>query len=121
MSSHWTRFLKSFKYASMGILHAFKTEQNIRIHSVIGVIVCTAAFLLKVSGIEWIIIVFLIGGMISLELINTAIERTIDLITDREYYLLAKQAKDLAAGAVLIYAIASVIIGIIIFGKSLAF
>jgi undecaprenol kinase len=118
MSNRWTRFVKSFKYASMGILHAYKTEQNIRIHSVIGMIVCIVAFLLEVSRTEWIIIVCLIGGIISLELINTAIERTIDLVTDKKYHLLAKQAKDLTAGAVLIYAIVSIIIGLIIFGKA---
>jgi undecaprenol kinase len=120
MSTRWTRFVNSFKYASMGILHAYKAEQNIRIHSFIGMIVCIAAFFLKVSRIEWLIIVSLIGGMISLELINTAIERTIDLITDKKFYVLAKQAKDLAAGAVLIYAFVSVIIGLIIFGEKIS-
>ena len=60
------------------------------------------------------ILLFLIGGMLSLELMNTAIERAVDLIT-KDYHPLAKAAKDAAAGAVFVYALLSVIIGLIIF------
>ncbi|KAA0549372.1 diacylglycerol kinase family protein [Bacillus sp. BGMRC 2118] len=120
MIRSWNRFIHSFKYASMGILHALKTEQNIRIHLVAGAVVFILAFLLKVTAIEWTILLLLISGMIALELVNTAIERTVDLVTNKEYHLLAKQAKDLAAGAVLIYAITALFIGLIIFGKAIA-
>jgi undecaprenol kinase len=119
MRIQWDRFVNSFKYAFMGIVHAYKSEQNIRIHTMIGIVVCFFAFLLNVSEFEWMIIICLIGGMLSLELINTAIERTIDLITDKEYHLLAKQAKDLAAGAVFVYTLVSIIIGLIIFSNRL--
>ncbi|MBM6619261.1 diacylglycerol kinase family protein [Bacillus suaedaesalsae] len=119
MNRSWNRFIHSFKYASMGIIHALKTEQNIRIHLLAGIIVFILAFIVKVSAIEWTILLLLISGIIVLELVNTAIERTVDLATNKEYHLLAKQAKDLAAGAVLVYAVTAIIIGLIIFGKAI--
>ena len=63
---------------------------------------------------EWFIVLILIGGMLSLELVNAAIERVVDLTTT-EWHPLAKQAKDLSAGAVLIYAIVSALIGLLLF------
>ncbi len=66
------------------------------------------------SAIEWMFISFAICGVLALELVNTAIERVVDLVT-KDIHPLAKQAKDVAAGAVLLYAILSVIIGCIIF------
>lgn len=120
MISRWGRFISSFKYAYTGIAHALKTEQNIRIHLLAGVFIIIMAMILKVSLLEWTILLFLIAGMISLELMNTAIERTVDLVTNKEYHLLAKQAKDLAAGAVLVYAGIAIIIGLIIFGKRIS-
>nr|WP_235732322.1 diacylglycerol kinase family protein [Mycoplasmopsis anatis] len=66
------------------------------------------------SIIEWMIIFLLIGGMFSLELLNTAIEHTVDLITDK-HHPLAKAAKDAAAGAVCVFAVISCIIGLLIF------
>jgi undecaprenol kinase len=71
-------------------------------------------FIFAIDRVEWMFVLFAIGGMFSLELINTAIERTVDYISP-QFHLLAKQAKDVAAGAVLIYACLSVIIGCIIF------
>jgi undecaprenol kinase len=79
-----------------------------------AVLVILFAFYYHLSASEWIFILFAIGGMFSLELVNTAIERIVDLVTE-EYHPLAKQAKDIAAGAVIVYAILSVIIGCIIF------
>lgn len=71
-------------------------------------------FLVELSIIEWMIIFLLIGGMFSLELLNTAIEHTVDLITDK-HHPLAKAAKDAAAGAVCVFAVISCIIGLLIF------
>ncbi|MBM7660797.1 undecaprenol kinase [Bacillus mesophilus] len=115
MIRDWGRLIRSFKYASAGILHAFKSEQNIRIHTISVVVIFGIAVILDANRWEWMILLILVGGIISLELINTAIERTIDLVTNKEIHPLAKQAKDVAAGAVLIFAVISVIIGIIIF------
>ncbi|MFD1203876.1 MULTISPECIES: diacylglycerol kinase family protein [Sporosarcina] len=108
------RFFKSFYYAMKGILHGFASERNLKFHLAAAVLTIVLGFLSGLSQMEWLIIIMLIGGMIALELMNTAVERAVDLVTD-EFHLLAKQAKDLAAGAVLIFAIASAMIGLIIF------
>lgn len=85
-----------------------------RIHFAAGILVSAAGFIFGLSAIEWCIILLLIAGVITLEMVNTAIEKTVDLVT-KEYKPLAKAAKDIAAGAVLIYSIAAVVIGFIIF------
>jgi undecaprenol kinase len=106
--------IKSFGYAIEGIRTAVKQERNVRIHLCISLLVIIAAIYFSVSKVEWLFIIIAIGGMISLEIMNTAIERLVDLVTS-DIHPLAKQAKDLAAGAVFMFAIISVIIGIIIF------
>lgn len=110
----WRRLARSFKFAFQGIAHAFIHEKNFRFHIAAAILVAACSLLFQIDKVEWMFIVLCIFGMFVLELINSALERTVDLITD-EYRQLAKQAKDLAAGAVLIYAIMAVIIGLIIF------
>lgn len=107
-------FLRSFKYAFEGIVTGIKEEQNMKIHISIMILVIIFGIILKISKIEWIICIILFGLVISMELINTAVENTVDLIT-KEKNEQAKIAKDVAAGAVLVSAIASAIIGLIIF------
>mgnify|MGYP000123404719 FL=1 len=108
------KLINSFKYAFNGLAEAWKKEQNIKIHVLIMIFVIIAGFLLKISIAEWIVCLILFAMVISLELINTAIEITVDIampkINER-----AKFAKDISAGAVLFSAIISAIIGIIIF------
>ncbi|MEH7353193.1 diacylglycerol kinase family protein [Neobacillus drentensis] len=106
--------MSSFSFAFSGILLALRKERNMRIHFISSIIVLLVSFYFSITKIEWVFILFAIGGMFALELLNTAIERVVDLVT-AEYHPLAKQAKDLAAGAVLIYAALSVVIGIVIF------
>lgn len=106
--------IDTFKFAIEGIICCVIQERNIRIHISISVLVIMAGLIFSISITEWIFILFAISGMLGLEMINSAIERVVDLVTN-EYHPLAKQAKDIAAGAVLIYAIISVIIGLIIF------
>lgn len=108
------KLLKSFKYAFDGIYTGIKEEQNMKIHITIMILVIIFGIMLKISKMEWIICIILFGLVISMELINTAIENTVDLIT-KEKNEQAKIAKDVAAGAVLVSAIASAIIGLIIF------
>ena len=107
-------FMRSFKFAIDGIITALRTERNMRFHAVSSIIVLLSSYYFSISRIEWLLILVTIGGMFALELINSAIERVVDLTT-LEYHPLAKQAKDLAAGAVFVYAILSVVIGIVIF------
>jgi undecaprenol kinase len=108
------RFLHSFTFAISGIFHALRNERNMKIHSVVTIIVIILAWIYHLSAIEWMFISFAICGVLALELVNTAVERVVDLVT-KEFHPLAKQAKDVAAGAVLLYAILSVVIGCIIF------
>ena len=108
------KFFRSFKYAANGIYEVVKSEQNFRFHMLAAVVVLIAAWATGLTKIEWIIIVVSIFGMFMIELVNASIERVVDLVTP-ELHPLAKQAKDLAAGACLVYAICTVIVGLIIF------
>lgn len=105
---------KSFVYATEGIILAVKTEQNFRLHLLSAGIVFVAGLLTGLSKWEWISVIILIFGMFMIELVNTAIEKIVDLASP-DFHPLAKQAKDLAAGACLIFAICTVIVGLIIF------
>lgn len=107
------KFIRSFGYAFQGIFTAAK-EQNFLFHILSAIIVIIAGYFSKLSMIEWFIVIILIALMWSLEMMNTAIERVVDLASP-DIHPLAKQAKDIAAGAVLIFAIASSIIGLLIF------
>ena len=104
----------SFGYAFKGIDDVIKHEPNMKIHVVVAILVVIMAFILKVSIIEWIILVLLIGAVLAAETINTTIENLVDMYT-KEYDEKAKIVKDTAAGTVLILAITSAIIGLIIF------
>lgn len=109
-----SRFVKSFVYAWRGIREAVSCERNLKIHVAAAALAVILAFIFKLSATEWLFILFAVGGVISLELVNTSIEKVVDLVTDK-YHPLAERAKDVAAGAVLIYACLSVIVGLVIF------
>lgn len=117
-NSEWRRFYKSFQYAWNGIVLTLKTERNFQIHVCLSIIMVLIGTFFSFSKMEWIIVLFLIAGMLALELLNTAIEHVVDLLTS-DYHPIAKAAKDAAAGAVFVYAILSVIIGIIILSNHL--
>ncbi|GKV68049.1 diacylglycerol kinase [Sporosarcina sp. NCCP-2716] len=108
------RYFKAFSYAWSGIVHGALHERNVKSHIAAAAAVLLAGWLTGLSRMEWMIIIILIGLMIALELLNAAVERAVDLVTG-EFHPLAKQAKDLAAGAVLVFAISSAIIGALIF------
>lgn len=112
---------KSFGYAFEGIFACIQKERNMKIHCVMTILVVTAGTLLHISAIEWCICLILFGLVMALELVNTAVESVVDLVTE-ERKPLAKIAKDTAAGAVLIAAIMAAIAGCIIFiPKSIVF
>ncbi len=106
--------LDSFKYAFLGIRGALKEGRNFRIMAVCFIVVIAAGILLGLSGLEWAAILLCCAGVLSLEMVNTAMESAVDLATD-EYKPLAKKAKDTAAGAVLVFCLFSAAIGFIIF------
>lgn len=108
------RKILTFKYAVVGILSALKEEPNLKFHFLAGLFVIIISLILNISRNDWMIIVFLIGFVISVELTNTAIEAVVDEFTNNEHPG-AKLAKDISAGAVLVSTITAAIIGIIIF------
>ena len=108
------KLINSFKYALTGIVTSFKTERNMKIHMLVMILVIIVGMILKISALDWIILVIMFALVISAELFNTTIETVVDMIT-MEKNEKAKVAKDVAAGAVLVLAIASVVVGLIIF------
>lgn len=85
-----------------------------RVHAFSAGIVLIAGVWTGLDRTEWMLVIMLLGGMLALELVNSALERAVDLVT-AERHPLAKQAKDMAAGAVLVFAVTSAIIGLLIF------
>ncbi|MEM1502206.1 diacylglycerol kinase family protein [Domibacillus sp. 8LH] len=112
-SFHIKRLFSSFRFAGNGLKLAL-SEPNMRVHIAAGILISAAGFIFKLTRTEWCVLLLTIAGVMSLEMVNTAIEKTVDLVTE-EYRPLAKMAKDLAAGAVLLFAIAAVIIGCLLF------
>ena len=110
----YARFLKSFSYSFDGLKYAFQNEQSVSVMAIITVIATTLGIILKISAIEWIFIIFVIGIVLATELINTSIEATIDLLSP-DFHPLAKVAKDTASASVFIYSIVSVFLAGIIF------
>ncbi len=102
----------SFKYAWAGVVYAFSTQRNFRIHTVIGTLAVSLGFLLNISAIEMAIITLTCAIVMVLELLNTAIEAVVDLTVKQAYHELAKIAKDCAAGAVLLSAIAALMVAV---------
>ena len=108
------RLLNSFKYASEGIKQSYKGEQNLKIHTFIAILVVVFGFFLKISYVEWLICLVLIGLVLMAEFFNTAIEYVVDLASPK-IHPLAKAAKDTASAGVLMMAIISAIVGLVIF------
>lgn len=108
------KIANSFKYAFQGFVSSFKTERNMKIHIFIMLLVIIAGIILNINKYEWIICIICFALVIGAELFNTAIETTIDIVMPYKNEK-AKLAKDISASGVLILAIASAIIGLIIF------
>jgi len=106
--------VKSFGYAGKGIRSVFRSEPNMKIHVLVAVLVLISGFLFKISLTEWLLCMVCFGLVLGAEMINTSIENLVNLVSP-EQNPLAGKAKDAAAGAVLICAIFSAIIGLLIF------
>lgn len=98
----------SFKYAWAGVSYAFQTQRNFRIHVILGTLAVGLGAILQLAAVEMAVIGLTVGAVLTMELLNTAIESVVDLTVKQTYHELAKIAKDCAAAAVLISAIASV-------------
>ncbi|MDJ1173848.1 diacylglycerol kinase family protein [Roseofilum capinflatum] len=106
--------LTSFKYAWAGVTYAFRTQRNFRIHVVLATLVMILGSLLHVNAVEASVLAVMICLVLVLELLNTALEAVVDLTVEQNYHELAKIAKDCAAGAVMLSAIASILVGVIL-------
>jgi diacylglycerol kinase len=110
--------LASFKYAFEGWWHVIRTQQNAWIHALASILAILFSFWLKISGIEWALVIIAIAFVWTAEFFNTALEAIVDLTT-QDQHPLAKAAKDVSAAAVLIAALMSVVIGLLVLGPPL--
>lgn len=106
--------IDSFNYAVSGIILAIKTEKNMKVHYLIALATIFLSLFFDFTRIEFLLLLFAISLVVVAEMINTALERVVDLITV-DYHPLARLVKDVAAGAVLIAAINSIIVGYLLF------
>lgn len=109
-----TKLLKSFSHAFHGLKVSLKEEQNLRLEFLAALIAVSLAVYLKISNIEWIVLLLTIGLVIGSELLNTALEKVVDLASP-EIHPLAKKAKDAAAASVLIFAVMALLVGLCLF------
>lgn len=114
MKYDFKKQIRSFGYAWRGIRSCVGREQNLGTHLVAAVLVIAVGLALGLSRMEWVAVVLCIGIVIAAELINSAIERLVDLVSPG-HHPVAGQVKDIAAGAVLVCAIAAAAVGLIIF------
>ena len=111
--------LRSFGFALEGVSYLIRTQRNVRIELVIGAVVLALAAWLRITTLEWAVLVLTVALVLSLEALNTAVELAVTLASP-ERHPLAKSAKDVSAAMVLIAAIASVVVGLMVFGPRLA-
>ena len=114
MSYSFKKQLKSFTFAWKGILTCAGHEQNITFHILAAIVVIVAGFFFGISHVEWMVVMLCIGMVIAAELFNSAIERLVDLVSP-QWNKIAGEVKDIAAGAVLVTAIAAAVVGLMVF------
>ena len=118
MNQSLSRFFKAFVYAKKGIVVAIADQRNLKVQIAVALVTIGAGFYFQITDLEWCVILLMIALVISLEMMNSAAENLVDLVT-REYSALGGKVKDIAAGAVLFASIIAVIIGVLIFRKYL--
>lgn len=111
-------FWKSVSFALRGLAYAWKTQGHLRFHCLAAVVVAGMAWILKLGLTEWLFLIYAIGTVIFAEVVNTAIEVTVDL-AQPDRHPLAGIAKDVAAGAVVVTVIQAIVIGLMLFGPPL--
>ena len=113
-----SNLLISFKCAFAGLWYVLRTQRNAWIHLSVAMAVVMMGLWLGLSRTEWAVLALTIGTVLAAEVLNTVVEAAVDLAT-AEYHPLAKVAKDVAAGAVLLTAVAAVVVGLLILGPPL--
>lgn len=112
------KFMAGFGFAFSGLWHAFRTQINMKVHITLAIIAIALGTVLHISAVEFALIFVAIAGVLIAEMFNTVIELCVDLASP-SYHPLAKIAKDVAAGAVLLSAIMAIIIALFVFGPHL--
>lgn len=112
--SEFKKRLYSFKYAARGIQEMFSNHANFKIQLFFTCLAIILGLVFKISQIEWIVLLLCVGIVLSLETINSSIENVVDFVSP-DFHPIAGKIKDLAAAAVLIFSLISLIIGLIIF------
>lgn len=107
--------IASLEFALTGIVTAFKEERNMKKHVATAVVVILAGLFFGVSLVEWLFLLLSIFLVIAFEIINSALENVVDLASDYHFSMLAKNAKDMAAGAVLVMSLFAALTGLLIF------
>ncbi len=108
------RFLNSIKYSIQGLVHGYKNEQSLWLHGISSILAIILGIILNISFNQWAIILIALVVVLAVELLNTAIEATVDLVT-KEIHPLAKVAKDSASAAAFVSSIVATIICLFIF------
>jgi diacylglycerol kinase len=112
--SEWAKFIAGFRYAFRGLWYTLRTQRNARVHLCIAILAILMGIVLHITAVEFALVFVAIAGVFIAEMFNTVFELCIDLVSP-EYNPLAKIAKDVAAGAVLLSAILSIVIGLFVF------
>lgn len=105
----------SMEFAVTGVVNAYKEERNMRKHMISALLAIIAGLVFQISALEWLFLLLSIFLVIAFEIINSAIENVVDLASDYHFSMLAKNAKDMAAGAVLVISVYALVTGLIIF------
>jgi diacylglycerol kinase len=103
-----------FRHALNGIIYCYFAERSMKIHAIAAFGAVALAFYFQLSAEEWIVLTIAITGVAAAEMFNTALETIVDLVSP-DFHPLAKVAKDVAAGAVMVMAISSLVIGYLLF------
>jgi len=109
----------SFRYALAGLVYALNTQRNMRIHCLMAILVALLGYALRLPPLELAILALTVGMVLMAEMFNTALEVAVDLVT-QEYHPLAKTAKNVAAGSVLVTAVIAVVVGFLLFFDKIA-
>lgn len=110
-----TNFIDSLLHALDGVITVYRDERNMKYHTLLGLIPIALGLYFQVSILEWILLIFCIFFVVLMEFLNSMVENIVDLIVEHHFHPLAKKAKDIAAGAVLLSALFTLIVAALIF------
>ena len=108
-------FIRSFEFALTGIKTVYREERNMRTHTIAGILTIIAGIIFRLNRWEWLWILLSIFLVLVMEMINTAFENVVDMVTDFHFHSIGKKIKDMAAGAVLLTTCFAIIVGMFIF------